>query len=361
MLGTVFSSVWTILITLFIFGLLITLHELGHYLVARLFGVGIREFSVGMGPAIHTWKGKHNDISLRWLPIGGYVAMIGETAEDEPQPGDEGKVGLNKKPIWQRLLVVLAGPFTNILLTFIVMTVVVACLPESRIGSTTIAQFVTEDMQTRNCGLRENDEILEIDGTPIHVTYDLTSVVALRGGKKPLEVKVLRNGEVLTFDVQFPSFVNQGITMGDIDFSIYRVEKDFGEVMYQAFWQPISMLKMTFESLWRTIAGQYGVEVVSGPVGVGQQIGEVVKQSDGIGDTVLNLATLAVLISMSLGLCNLLPLPVLDGGRAVIYIIEAIRGKPLNPKVESAVSTVCMLLLLGLMLFITIKDVVGLF
>ena len=355
----IFSSVWTIILTLIIFGILITLHELGHYTVARLFKVGIREFSVGMGPAIHTWKGKHNDVSLRWLPIGGYVSMVGEAADDEPQPGDEGKVGLNEKPVWQRLLVVLAGPLTNILLAFVVMAIVIACLPASRIGSTTIAGF-SDNAVTQKCGLMENDEILEIDGTSIRVVYDLTSVVALRG-KDPLEVKVNRNGEIVTLDVQFPKEVTNGIAMGSIDFSIYRVDKTFGEVMYQAFWQPVSFLKSTFESLWRTLAGQYGWEAVSGPVGVGEQIGEIVDVSEGIGETVVNLATMAVLISISLGLCNLLPLPVLDGGRAVIYIIEAIRRKPLNPKVEAGISTVCMVLLLGLMLFITIKDVVGLF
>ena len=305
----IFSSVWTIILTLIIFGILITLHELGHYTVARLFKVGIREFSVGMGPAIHTWKGKHNDISLRWLPIGGYVSMVGEAADDEPQPGDEGKVGLNEKPVWQRLLVVLAGPFTNILLAFVVMAIVITCLPASRIGSTTIARF-SDDAETKKCGLMENDEILEIDGTPIHVVYDLTSVVALRG-KDPLEVKVNRNGEIVTLDVQFPQEVTNGIAMGSIDFSIYRVDKTFGEVMYQAFWQPVSFLKSTFESLWRTLAGQYGWEAVSGPVGVGEQIGEIVDVSEGIGETVVNLATMAVLISVSLGLCNLLPLPVL--------------------------------------------------
>ncbi len=359
MLGSVFSSVWTIILTLFIFGLLITLHELGHYTVARIFGVGIREFSVGMGPAVHTWKGKHNDISLRWLPIGGYVSMVGEAADDEPQPGDEGKVGLNRKPIWQRLLVVLAGPLTNILLAFVVMTIVIACLPASRIGSTTVARF-QEGAVTKQCGLMENDEIIEIDGTPIHVTYDLTTVVAMRG-KDPLEVKVKRNGEIVTLNVQFPSEVTQGIAMGTIDFTIYRVEKDFGEVMYQAFWQPVSFLKSTIESLVRTFSGQYGWEAVSGPVGVGEQIGEIVEMSEDIGETVVNLSTMAVLISVSLGICNLLPLPVLDGGRVVIYLIEAIRRKPLNPKLESAVSAACMILLLGFMLFITIKDVVGLF
>ena len=359
MLSSVFSSAWTVILTLLIFGLLITLHELGHYTVARLFGVGIREFSVGMGPAIHTWKGKHNDISLRWLPIGGYVSMVGEAPDDERQPGDEGKAGLNEKPVWQRLLVVLAGPFTNILLAFVVMVIVISCLPASRIGSTTVARF-DENAITKDCGLMENDEIIEIDGTPIHVTYDLTTVVALRG-KNPLEVKVLRNGEEVTLNVQFPSEVASGIAMGTIDFTIYRVEKTFGEVLYQAFWQPVSFIKSTLESLWRTFAGEYGWEAVSGPVGVGEQIGEIVDQSEGIGETAVNLATMGVLISISLGICNLLPLPVLDGGRAVIYIIEGIRRKPLNPKIEAGISAACMIILLGFMLFVTIKDVVGLF
>ena len=471
MLTGVFSSVWTIIVTIFIFGLLITIHELGHYLVARAFKVGIREFSIGMGPAIHTWKCKTNKVSIRWLPIGGYVSMVGEDPSETPDPEDEGKEGLNTKPVWKRMLVVLAGPLTNIIFAFVVMALLVTFMPANRIGSTMIAEFeqdgctfvaaeegaeVTEneykvidtafelrdgqkfsgdfsltgvvtaivseynaesecvtvdlkvhdskgeekivrcyDMKGENAatlgvgdavtvtgsiknyngiiamgkgavtnsenGLKEGDEIIAIDGTSVHVFNDLNYLVALRA-KEHLDVLVIRNGEkVLVEGVAFQQTESSGVWMGDCDFKVYQVDKDFGEVMYQAFWQPVSIVKMTFESLYRAVRGEYGWKAVSGPVGVGEQIKEVITATRSFGDTVISLVLMAVLISVSLGICNLLPIPVLDGGHLLFYVIELIRGKPLKPKTETAINTVFMILLLGFMLFVTVKDIVGLF
>ncbi|MBO4501719.1 MAG: RIP metalloprotease RseP [Clostridia bacterium] len=472
MLTGVFSSVWTIIVTIFIFGLLITIHELGHYLVARAFKVGIREFSIGMGPAIHTWKCKTNKVSIRWLPIGGYVSMVGEDPGEEPDPEDEGKEGLNTKPVWKRILVVLAGPLTNIFFAFIVMALLVTFMPANRIGSTVVAEFeadgcefvaVSEDasadhtaesnivdsafalqkgqhltgnftltgvidkivteydaesksvtvdlkvidgkgeekiircyaMRGENAatvkagdvvsvtggiknyngitaigkgavtnsenGLKEGDEIIKIDGTSVHVFNDLNYLVALRA-KEPLDVVVIRNGEkVLLEGVVFPQTESGGVCMGDCDFKVYQVDKDFGEVMYQAFWQPVSIVKMTFESLYRALRSEYGWKAVSGPVGVGEQIKEVITATRSFGDTVISLVLMAVLISVSLGICNLLPIPVLDGGHVLFYVIELIRGKPLKPKTETVINTVFMVLLLGFMLFVTVKDIVGLF
>ncbi len=361
MLTGIFSSVWTIIITIFIFGLLITIHELGHYLVARAFKVGIREFSVGMGPAIHTWKCKTNNVSIRWLPIGGYVSMVGEDPNDTPEPEDEGKAGLNTKPVWQRILVVLAGPLTNILFAFVVMALLVTFMPQSRIGSTEIAKFDENAVTNGENGLREHDIITAVDGSAVRVYNDLNYLVALRG-KNPLDVTVIRDGkETVVPAVQFPETVSGGVAMGSCDFMVYAAEKTFGEVLHQSFWQPVSIVKMTVESLFRAIRGEYGWQAVSGPVGVGEQIGEVISATRSFGDTVISLVMMAVLISVSLGICNLLPLPVLDGGHILLYVIELIRGKPLNPRTETAINAVFMVLLLGFMLFVTVKDIVGLF
>lgn len=202
---SIFSSVGTVALTIFIFGLLITVHELGHYIAARFFKVGVREFSIGMGPAIHTWKGKHNKISLRWLPVGGFVSMIGEEPDDEPEPEDAGKAGLNTKPVWQRLVVVVAGPLMNIILAFLIMASIIVFTKD--VGSVTIGDFPTdteEVVTTKDQGLMENDVILEIDGSRVRVYNDLSYLVALRG-KDPLDVLVLRDGEeILVSGVAFP-------------------------------------------------------------------------------------------------------------------------------------------------------------
>lgn len=149
--------------------------------------------------------------------------------------------------------------------------------------------------------------------------------------------------------------------MGTLDFRVFPLEKTFGAVMRQSFYWPVSIIDMTVESLVRTVKGEFGWEAVSGPVGVGEQIGEVITRSEKFSDTVRNLALMTVLISVSLGVCNLLPIPVLDGGRVLFYLIEAVRRKPMNRKLEAGINAVFMILLLGFMALVAFKDVLGLF
>ena len=164
------SVILTILYTVLLFGFLIFIHELGHYVAARSFGVGVREFAIGMGPKLKSWKGKVNDFSIRAFPIGGFVSMVGETSADKPEEGDEGKVGLNTKPLWQRAIVVLAGPFMNLLTGFILMTVFVSCLHS--LPTTTVGKFGSGSISNAT-GLQVGDEIVEIDGTSIRVYNDI--------------------------------------------------------------------------------------------------------------------------------------------------------------------------------------------
>ena len=275
------SVILTILYTVLLFGFLIFIHELGHYVAARSFGVGVREFAIGMGPKLKSWKGKVNDFSIRAFPIGGFVSMVGETSADKPEEGDEGKVGLNTKPLWQRAIVVLAGPFMNLLTGFILMTVFVSCLHS--LPTTTVGKFGSGSISNAT-GLQVGDEIVEIDGTSIRVYNDIAYVVALRG-KDPLEVKVIRDGSEVTLSgVIFPVDSSSGASMGDIDFLPVYTGKTFGNVMYNAFWQSYSSVRMTYESLYRTIRGEYGMDAVSGPIGIG---GEVEHIADLIGGEIL--------------------------------------------------------------------------
>ncbi len=430
------STSGTVILTLLMFGILITIHEFGHYIVARLFGVGIIEFSIGMGPKIFSWKGKKNLFSIRLLPIGGYVNMVGEYgSEDETlSEEDKNKPPFNEKPIWQRLLVVLAGPFMNVLLGLVVMFCLV--LNTDVIGSLNIADFeltpstgyvtsgnnmlyisetdnkdekgflegdviVSVDGEIFNANgisledaikkfgtpktakvMRKNivvdienpllpdvsclalsgnlmagDKIVEIGGTNIYVYSDMSSQIA-RLGIKPISVTVERNGkETVVENVIFPKHSENNVLFGESDFRVYRKEKNAGNVLYEAFFQSISTLKMTIYSITDTFSGRYGVEALSGPIGIGGQVGEMVKSELPIK----NLLTLMVLVSLSLGICNLLPLPVLDGGRVVLFLVEAVRRKPLNPKIESAIMAVSMAAVLLLMFAVALKDIVALF
>lgn len=425
----------TVLLTLLMFGLLITIHEFGHYIVARSFNVGIVEFSIGMGPKLVSWKGKKNLFTLRLLPIGGYVNMVGEYAtEDEGlSEEDKKKPPFNQKPLWQRLLVVLAGPAMNIILGLLIMFCIV--LGTDYIGSLTIGDYnsktssgcitsgsnmlyvsmtdntdkkgflegdvivnvngevfnvngltvedavskygtpssvkvmrknIVVDIENTSLpdvsglkisgNLKSGDTILEIENKNVYVYTDMSYQIS-RFGIKPIDVLVLRDGkEVLVEDVIFPMYSDKNVLFGESDFRVNLKKKNFGNIMHEAFFKSTATLKMTVSSVLDTFKGRYGIEALSGPIGIGEQVGQMVKSEY----PVANFLTLMVLVSLSLGVCNLLPLPVLDGGRVLIFLIEAVRRKPLNPKVESAIMAVSMVAVLLLMVFVALKDIISL-
>lgn len=352
-----FQSLLSLAVTVFIFGLLIFVHELGHYMVARAFKVGVIEFAIGMGPKIKTWKGKYNDFTIRAIPIGGFVNMVGEYDEEIPDE-HKYKIPLNERSVWKRMLIVIAGPVMNLLLAFLIMVGIVC--GSNLIGTSIVAEF-DENSVSNQHGLQVNDEIISVNGKTIHCTSDLNYKI-ISDGIEPIDIVVLRDGkEILLKDVQFGSTTEDGIVLGVMDFTVFGKEKTFGGVLREAFWQSYATVYMTFDSLVDTFSGRYGIDAVGGPVAVGGEIDKTIKQSEGFTDTLVTLSSLVVMISVSLGIFNLLPIPVLDGGRLLFYIIEAIRRKPLNPKYEQAVSAVFTVLLLGLMAFVLIKDIAGLF
>ncbi len=352
MLGTLL----TLVVTVFVFGILIFVHEFGHYIVARLFGVGVIEFAIGMGPKIKTWKGKYNDFTLRAVPIGGFVNMVGEYDDEIPEE-HKYKIPLSTRPVWKRILIVLAGPFMNILLAFVVMIALVAT--GSAIGSTVVGEFV-ETSVSDQYGLCLNDEIIEVNGKTIRCYSDMSYKI-VSDGVEPVDILVLRDGnEVYLEDVVFGTETDSGVVFGVLDFRVYAKEKTVGNVLYEAFWQSVSTIYMTIDSLVDTIGGRYGIDAVGGPIAVGGEINNTIQQSVNFVDMVQRIATLTVMISVSLGIFNLLPIPVLDGGRLLFYIIEAIRRKPMDPKFEQGISAFFTILLFALMIFVALKDLVGL-
>ena len=342
-----------IMVAILMFGFLIFIHELGHFLTARLFHVTIYEFAIGMGPKLISWKSKKNGTaySLRALPIGGFVSMAGEDEESD----DEGS--LKKKKVWQRMIVTAAGSVFNLVFGIIVMLLVVSF--SSAIGSTTVKNFAegATSVQTETKeGLLPNDEIIEINGKKVHVFYDLSYKIS-RYATTPIDITVIRNGETVCLeDVVFPVAVEQGITFAQRDFGVYRLEKTFGTVIKTAFFQSVYTVRMVIDSLYDLVTGRLGIEQMSGPVGITSII------TDAAEDAVVNrngsyLFMLFVILAMNLGCMNLLPFPALDGGRLVFLVIEGITRKPVNAKIENAVHLAGMALLLFFMLIITFKDV----
>lgn len=332
-----------IILAILLFGLLIFIHELGHYITARIFNVAITEFSIGMGPKLLSKTSKKTNItySLRALPIGGFVSMVGEDEESENENA------FYKKPIWQRVIVCAAGSVSNILLGFLVMFILVIATPQ--IGTVQVSSF--PEGATSSALIEVNDVIKEVDGHNVHTLGELNYFIN-RYGSEPVNITVERAGtKIILESVTFPTTVQSGHIFGLRDFSVYEAQKDFVTVIKNGFFQAILTIRTVFDSIFDLITGTYGVEDLSGPVGVVNVISSSAKNN------AYQLWSIFVLLAMNLGIMNLLPIPALDGGRMLMLLIEAIIKRPVNKNVEGYINLVGMILLFGLMIFITVKDV----
>lgn len=332
---------------------------MGHFLAARLFGVRVNEFAIGMGPKLISVTGKKSGTvySLRLFPIGGFNSIEGENGDSSDE------AAFCCKPVWQRMIIIVSGALLNILFAALVMCVVV--IGTDKLGSTVIAgtrqpetteeqngEDISEGSVSNTCEkLMPGDEILRIDGKRVHIVDDLVYAVAFKG-VEPITVTVLRDGERMDIEgVVFPTYQSSGVTFGSVDFSVLRVEKSFFNVIKHSFYKCVSSMEMCWESFAGLLTGRYGLDQVSGPIGITEALGEATKSG---WVTVLNMV---VLISMNLGVFNLLPIPALDGGRFVFLLIEAIRRKPVKPDVEAMVHTVGILVLMLVMVVVACKDV----
>lgn len=343
------------LLAFLVFGLLIFIHELGHYVTARIFGVKIYEFSIGMGPKMVTYTSKRTGIkySLGVFLFGGYVSMAGEDEEsDDPN-------AFSKKAAWKRFIVVAAGATMNLLLGVLLIGVLVAS--SGPLGSNRIAAYPPDSYFEENNitvssreVLQPGDTILAVNGNRVHIAADLSYEILHEGGTE-IPVTILRNGEEMTLSVRFPSSSEGGITYGYPDFYVEADETNLPNLLYHTFWRSTSTVKMVWDSLVDLVAGRYGMEAVSGPIGVAGAI------TDAAATDWLQLVYLVAVISINLGVFNLLPLPALDGGRLVFLFIEIVFRRPIPRQYEAMVHFVGILLLFGLMIAVTFKDLFALF
>ena len=345
------NSIFYLLITFLVIGFLTFIHEFGHFFFARLFKVPVLEFAIGMGPKIYSWTGKHGTkYALRAFPIGGFVQMEGEEGTSE------NPMAYNNLNPWKKIVVTAAGPVVNILFAVILMFGLVITTPT--LGSTTVSGFMENSVSSAK--LQRNDEILKIGNVRVHTGEEIFYEVTMQG-YEAIDITVKRNGETIVLEnVVFNIIEESGVTLGDADFTIYPLSSlesvTVLDYLSQAFYRSINMVKMVFDSLLGMISGRFGIDAVSGPIGMVETVGEVASVS---GQALVNLI---VLISMNLGIFNLLPIPALDGGRIVFHLIDAIAGKKVIKKeIEDTITGVTLMLLLGFMLFISLKDIINLF
>lgn len=341
------QTILYIIVTLLVFGILILAHEAGHFFVAKACKVKVNEFSIGMGPALFKKQGKETMYSIRALPIGGFVQMDGEDGE-----GTDAN-SFNKKPYWKRFLILVTGAFMNILLGFILICIINSMA--KALPTTTVADF-DSDSVSDSCGLRENDKILKINNYGVNSYLDITYGLAT-SGTDPVTVTVERDGETVVLnDVSFPIIEDE--SLGEcftIDFRVFGKRRSFVSTVKYSFDWTVSISKSIYSFFGTLFTGHADLNQVSGPVGTTTVIGQSVQL--GLDSLLLVVA----LISINLGIVNLLPFPALDGGRILFLAIEAVRRKPMNQKVEVAFNAVGLVLLLGLMAVITIKDIIHLF
>ena len=350
----------SILFAILLFSILIFVHELGHFAAAKLSGVQVNEFSMFMGPAI--WKKQKGETlyAIRTIPIGGYCAMEGED-EDTDNPRS-----FQKAAWWKRLIILLAGAAMNFLVGILIFAVLY--MPVDTVSDPVITEFTDCCIFAGEDGLMAGDEILEIDGEKVYIMGDISLLLGLDSdGVHDLVIR--RNGEKLLFedlpmghthlDENGEEYRHYGITFGRVR------EAGFADKLANVWNITLDNVRNVRLSLKMLFTGKAGLSDMTGVVGIVDMMAETAEQSESTKAAILNMLYFGGFIAINLGVMNLLPVPALDGGRAVCLLIttavEAVTKKKINPKYEGYLHGAGMILLLVLMAVITFKDIWNLF
>lgn len=347
----VLSIAALIVISVLLFGFIVFFHELGHFLLAKAADIRVNEFAVGMGPKLFGFRRGETQYTLRLLPIGGFCAMEGEDEDS----GDERAFG--NKPVWRRILVVAAGGVFNMILGFVLMLILLA--PESIYATTVISQFA-ENSALEAAGAQVGDRIVEIDGYAIYTDRDLSFAMAL-ADPKAFSMQVERDGR----RVDLGTFAMGTRTLEDgtealaLDFYVEPEPRTLPGLLSRTGSDTVSMARMVVESLKGLLTGRFGLNEVAGPVGTAQAISQAAGAglSLGFGQALMNILFMMTMITVNLGIINLLPLPALDGGRLLFLIWEGVTRKPVPAKYEGYVHAAGFMLLIGLMVLVTFHDI----
>ena len=389
------SFIVTFIAAVFVFSAVIAIHEFGHFMVAKLCGVQVNEFSIGMGPVLCKRVRKGTQYSIRALPVGGFVALEGEESPESKQAeenlsvvsddsspsrgakadagkpdlpplsgevaeptGSDGEVSpsgipLNEAPVWRRALIMLAGAGMNFVLGFVVMAILITAQSEP-ITSKVLYQ-VEENALCGQTGLQAGDKILAVNGRRCFVANDILYEL-MRTEDYTADFTVLRDGKKVELPgVQFDTWQDdKGETHMSLGFTVYGIKKTPLNVLKEAGNSVLYYGRIIFASLSDLLRGRESINDLSGPVGIVTAIGQAA--SYGWQD----LLELLVLITVNLGIFNLLPFPALDGGKVVFLLIEGVTGHAVPEKIQSGLTVAAFALLFGLMIFATYNDILRL-
>lgn len=353
----------SIIVAILLFGLLVLIHEFGHFIVAKLSGIGVIEFAIGMGPSIfHVTKGE-TTYSLKLLPFGGYCMMVGEDKASDSEKA------FSKKSVWARIAVVAAGPVFNFVLAFLAALVIVFQYGHDY----AVLSDVQDQSPAYEAGLQAGDRITKLNNRKISAYRDVMLYLYAHPGETVTVRYERPTGKSHEHDSAFetktavitPVFneTYQSYMLGVV-FSGYEKTDGVIEWLRCSAYEVKYCIVSTFDSIGMMFRKQLKVgDAMTGPIGIVSMVGETVAEGQQAGARVLGLvlAEWILLLSSSLGIMNLLPLPALDGGRLLFLLLEVLRGKPIDPEKEGMVHTIGMVLLMGLMVFVLWNDIQKLF
>lgn len=347
------ANILYVLLAIFMLGLIVTAHEFGHYIAGRLSGIGIIEFAVGFGPKLFGWERKGIKYSLRAIPLGGFCSFVGEDEQsDNPR-------AMNNQSVWKRILTVFAGPAMNFVLAFVVCAIMLNCffLAETY----PILDQVMVGSPAETAGLLPGDKITAING--ISLTENTAGVNLLLSTMqesdltKPVSLSIQRDGSTTIYPIQAQQVTDEAT--GETSWQIGIVFKsrtfNFIESIREAGSYMMETTSLMLDSIKNLIFKGEGLQETAGAVGI------IALVSQRARDGMYMVLWLMFIISLNLGIMNLLPLPALDGGRLIFLFAEAIRGKPVPPDKEGMVHGIGLILLFGLMILLIFKDVFQLF
>lgn len=348
-------TIKTIILFIIIFGIVVISHELGHFLLAKAGGIHVVEFSVGMGPTILGFRKGNTKYSLKLLPIGGACMFEGEDGLNKD--GEESPGAFPNANVWKRISTVAAGPIFNFILGFIIALAMVNMI----VIRDPVATQVLEGGAAMEAGLTDGDRIISLNGERVYLYEEILLFNALyRGGD--VELVYERDGQRYTTTITPKYSETYGRYMLGFSNADY-VELEGMDALRYAWYEMRYNVKNTYKSLGMLFTGKVSRKDVAGPVGIANMVGQTYEQAREYGwrDVLVNMMNITLMLTVNLGILNLLPIPALDGGRLVFLLVEVIRGKPVPPEKEGMVHFIGLMFFMVLMIVIFFNDLANLF